>query len=277
MPSLWLAMALLAADGGGLRFEGSVAAGGGYDTNLLVIPGEEGLGSAVASLSATGGAAIDLSDSAFLYVGAALDGARFATLSDLDRTAAGASASLFVDIVGPLALVLGSTASFAWYADPARSGASITGRATLRYRPAGWLTTRLGYAHVLRTANDPVYGASFDRVFAEVESRLARDTWISVATFVERGDLTFYREIPPFTSTGSAALTGNEGATTAASAAIFEPYQSAATTLGIGLGFEQGLGAGLSLDLGATWRRTDTPDGTYSGPSASASVVWRWE
>jgi hypothetical protein len=183
-----------------------------------VTPGEEGLGSAVASLSATGGAAIDLSDSAFLYVGAALDGARFATLSDLDRTAAGASASLFVDIVGPLALVLGSTASHAWYAEPARSGASITGRATLRYRPAGWLTTRLGYAHVLRTADDPVYGASFDRVFAEVESRLARDTWISVTTFVERGDLTFYREIQPFVSTGTATLTGNERTTTAASA-----------------------------------------------------------
>ena len=65
MPSLLLALALLAADDGGSD-RGSVAAGGGYDTNLLVIPGEEGLGSAVASLTATGGAAIDLSDSAFL-------------------------------------------------------------------------------------------------------------------------------------------------------------------------------------------------------------------
>ena len=69
-------------------------------------------------------------------------------------------------------------------------------------------------------------------------------------------------------------MTGNEGTTTAASAAIFEPYQSAATTLGIGLGFEQGLGAGLSLDLRATWRRNER-HGT--GPSATASVVWRWD
>jgi hypothetical protein len=42
-------------------------------------------GSGSGSLTATGGAAIDLSDSAFLHVGASLDGARFATLSDLDR------------------------------------------------------------------------------------------------------------------------------------------------------------------------------------------------
>jgi len=58
MPSLWLAMALLAADGGGgLRFEGSVAAGGGYDANLLAAPGGESAGSPVASVSAAGGAA----------------------------------------------------------------------------------------------------------------------------------------------------------------------------------------------------------------------------
>ncbi len=253
MPALMLALALLAADDGGLRFEGSVAAGGGYDTNLLVAPGEEGLGSAVASLTATGGAAIDLSDSAFLYVGAALDGARFATLSDLDRTAAGASASLLVDLVGPLALVLGSTASYAWYTDPARSGASVTARISLRYRPLGWLTTRLGYVHVLRTARDPVYGSNFDRIFTDVEFRLARSTWISVAGFVERGDLTFYE------------------------VTTFEPYRAPATTVGIGLGFEQGLGGGFSVDLGATFRRTDTPDGAYSGPSATASVVWRWD
>jgi hypothetical protein len=277
MSALWLAMALLAADGGGLRFEGSVAAGGGYETNLLVAPGEEGLGSAVASLSATGGAAIDLTDWAFLYLGAALDSTRFATLSDLDRTAAGASASILVDLVGPLALVLGSTASHAWYADPARSGTSITVRTTLRYRPAPWLTTRLGYAHVLRTAADPVYGASFDRIFAEMEFQLARATWMSVATFVERGDLTFYREILPVASIATAASSTPGWTTTAAAGATYEPYRAPATTVGVGLGFEQGLGAGFSVDLGATWRRTDTPEGSYSGPSATASVAWRWE
>ena len=57
----------------------------------------------------------------------------------------------------------------------------------------------------------------------------------------------------------------------------FEPYRAPATTVGVGLGFEQGLGAGFSVDLGATFRRTETPDGSYSGPSASASVVWRWD
>ncbi len=270
MPALWLAMALLAADGGGLRFEGSVAAGGGYDTNLLVAPGEEGLGSAVATLSATGGAGVDLSDSAYLYFGAAVDGTRFPTLPDLDRTAAGASVSLLVDLVGPLALVLGSSGGYSWFADTARSGAALTGRATLRYRPLNWLTTRLGYAHVLRTAEDPVYGSNLDRIFGEVEFRLAQTTWISVATFGERGDGTYYRELP-------AVADATAPATTSAAVVTYEPYRAVATTLGIGVGFEQGLGAGFSFDLGATWRSTDTPDGAYSGPSASASVVWRWE
>ncbi|MGA8890354.1 MAG: hypothetical protein WB493_02210, partial [Anaeromyxobacteraceae bacterium] len=62
MTALWLALALLAAEGDGPRFEGSVAAGGGYDTNLLIAPGSDAAGSAVASVSATAGAAIDLSD-----------------------------------------------------------------------------------------------------------------------------------------------------------------------------------------------------------------------
>jgi hypothetical protein len=206
----------------------------------------------VASVSASGGAAIDLSDSVFLYVGAAVAGTKFPSLPELDRTSAGASASLLVDLVGPLALVLGTTAGFGWYADPARSGASVVARATLRYRPERWLTTRLGYAHILRTASDPVYGSSFDRLFGEVEFKVARATWISVAGFGERGDQTFYLE-------------------------GLEPYRAPATTLGAGIGFEQGLGGGFSVELGATWRTTSTPEGAYSGPSATAAVAWRWE
>ena len=86
MLALCLALALLATDGDGLRFEGSVAAGGGYDSNLLIAPGSDAAGSTIASVSASGGAAIDLSESAFLYVGATIDGAKFPTLPELDRT-----------------------------------------------------------------------------------------------------------------------------------------------------------------------------------------------
>jgi hypothetical protein len=276
MTALWLALALLAAESDGPRFEGSVAAGGGYDTNLLIAPGSDAAGSAVASVSASAGAGIDLSDSAFLYFGGAVDGTKFPTLPELDRTFAGASASLLVDLVGPLALVVGTTAGFGWFADPARTGASISGRATLRYRPENWLTTRLGYAHVLRTASDPVYGTNIDRLFGEVEFKVARTTWISLAGFGERGDQTFYVEIP---STSAATATTAAAAATATSAtvAVLEPYRAPATTLGAGIGFEQGLGGGFSVDLGATWRTTTTPDGSYSGPSATANVVWRWE
>lgn len=267
MLALCLALALLATDGDGLRFEGSVAAGGGYDSNLLIAPGTDAAGSTIASVSASGGAAIDLSESAFLYVGATIDGAKFPTLPELDRTSAGGSASLLVDLVGPLALVLGTSGGFGWYADPARSGATLAARATLRYRPLNWLTTRLGYSHTLRTASDPVYGSNIDRVFAEVEFRAARSTWFSIAAFGERGDLTFYQEILPAAGVSATAVT----------VTTFEPYRAPATTLGAGVGFEQGLGGGFAVDLGATWRRTDTPDGAYSGPSATANVVWRWE
>jgi len=264
MTSLWLVMALLASDGGGLRFEGSVAAGGGYDASLLVAPGNEAAGSAVASVSASGGAAFDLSDAASLYVGAALDGATFPTLPELDRTGAGAEATLLVDLVGPLALIVSPSASWSWYADPARSGASFIGRASLRYRPVAWLAIRLGYAHTLRTAADPVYGSNLDRLFSEVEFRVAQATWISLVTFGERGDGTFYRAL--------ATTPAIEGTRTA-----YEPYRAPSSTVGLGFGFEQGLGAGLAVDLGATFRRTNTPDGAFSGPAASASLRWRWD
>ncbi len=254
MPALWLALALLATDGDGLRFEGSVTAGGGYDSNLLVAPGEDGAGSAVATLAANGGASVDLSDALVLHVGATLDGTRFATLSELDRTSAGAGATLLVDVVGPLAVVVGATGAYGWFADPARSGATVIGRATLRWRPSPWLTTRAGYAHVERTAVDPVYAARYDRLLAELEFHPARATWISLAAFVERGTSTYYRELLP---------------------ATYEPYQAPSTTTGLGLGFEQGLGGGFSVDLGASWRRTGTPDGVYTGPSASAAITWR--
>lgn len=272
MPSLLLALMLLAGDGGGPRFEGSVAAGGGYDSNLLVAPGADAAGSTVASLSATGGVGLELSEDAFLYVGAALDGAKFPTLPELDRTGAGASASLLVDLVGPLAVVVGASGGYGWYADPARSGANLTGRVTLRYRPVAWLTTRVGYSHILRTAVDPVYGSNFDRIFGEVEFRPARSTWISVAAFGERGDTTFYREILPVEQATPTAATAAAVVET-----TFEPYRAPSTTTGLGLGFEQGLGDGFSVELGASWRRTTTPDGDYSGPSATASVVWRFD
>jgi hypothetical protein len=123
---------------------------------------------------------------------------------------------------------------------------------------------RLGYAHTLRTASDPVYGFNVDRLFTEVEFRLARTTWVSVAAFGETGDGTFYREI----------LAGTEISPTVTT---FEPYRAPSSTVGVGLGLEQGLGAGFSVDLGATLRRTSTPDGAQTGPAFSASVVWRWD
>ena len=57
----------------------------------------------------------------------------------------------------------------------------------------------------------------------------------------------------------------------------FEPYRAPSSTVGVGIGLEQGLGAGFSVDLGATLRRTTTPDGAQTGPAFSASVVWRWD
>ncbi|HQR29970.1 MAG TPA: hypothetical protein PLL32_06140 [Anaeromyxobacteraceae bacterium] len=268
MTSLLLALALLAADGGGPRFEGSVAAGGGWDGTLLIAPGAGSAGSAMGSVTATGGAGVELSEVAFLYVGGVLDGARFASLPELDRASAGAEATLLVDLVGPLALVVGSSGAWNWYADPARSGASVTARASLRLRPLRWLALRAGYGHAWRTAVDPVYATSIDRLFGEVEFRPFASTWLSLSAFGERGDLTFYEEILPSAS-GSGA--------TAATTSVFLPYRAPATTTGLGVGIEQGLGAGISLDLGASLRRTITPDGDVTGPSVNLAATWRFD
>ena len=87
---------------------------------------------------------------------------------------------------------------------------------------------------------------------------------ISVAAFGEAGDGTFYRELLP-------------GTTNTPTVTAFEPYRAPSSTVGVGLGLEQGLGAGFSVDVGASLRRTTTPDGAQTGPALSASVVWRWD
>jgi len=174
MSLLWLVMALLVADGGdGLRFEGSVAAGGGYDTSLLVAPGSGAAGSTVATAGASGGAAVDLDDAASLYLGARLDGAAFPELDGLDRSGAGIEASLCWDVLDPVALVLTPSATWNWYSDPARNGASLSVRLTLRAKPLSWLVVRAGYGHQLATAADPVHGLDLDRVFGGSSSASA--------------------------------------------------------------------------------------------------------
>jgi hypothetical protein len=267
MTSLWLALALLATDGGGPRFEGSVAAGGGYDGTLLIAPGAGSAGSTVGSVTATGGAGIEIGEAGFLYVGAVLDGARFPSLPELDRATAGGEATLLFDLVGPLALVVGGSGGWNWYADPARSGASATARASLRVRPLPWLVFRAGYGHTWRGALDPIYATSLDRVFAEVEFHPWTSTWISLSGFGERGDVTFYEEIVPAAAQASDATASVESS--------FLPYRAPATTTGAGIAIEQGFGAGFSLDLGASLRRTTTPDGDVTGPAVTLGITWR--
>ena len=265
MLALCLALALLATDGDGLRFEGSVAAGGGYDTNLLIAPGSDAAGSAVASVSASGGAAIDLSDSAFLYVGRRprrgevphAPGARPDVRGRLreparrPRRPPGARPRN----VRRLRVVRG----------PGAQRCILTARATLRYRPVNWLTTRLGYSHTLRTASDSVYGSNIDRVFAEVEFRAARSTWFSVAAFGERGD-------PPSTR----RLFQGRRSATAATVTTFEPYRAPATTLGVGSGSSRASEAGSP----STWCYMATNGHSRRHvlrPLRLCERVWRWE
>jgi hypothetical protein len=266
MTSLWLAMALLAVAGGdGLRLEGSVAAGGGYDASLLLAPGGGASGSAVATVGASGGAALDVSDDVSLYLGARLDGATFPGLPALDRTGAGAEASLLWRLAGPVALVLAPAVAWSWYADPARSGAAVAGRVTLRVKPLPWLVVRAGYAHQLRTAADPVHASDLDRVFAGAELLLSPGTWVALTGSADRGDQTFYREPSP-----------PPGGTAPVPAAL-EPYRAPATGLAASLGVDRELGAGLSLSLALTLQRVSTPAGSWSGPSAHGALAWRWD
>jgi hypothetical protein len=274
-------MALLLAEGGdGLRFEGSVAAGGGYDASLLVAPGSGATGSAVATAAASGGAAIDLGDEANLYLGARLDGAATPGIEGLDRGGAGVEASLGWDALGPVGLVLTPSATWNWYADPARSGGSLSVRLTLRVKPLGWLTVRAGYAHQLATAADPVFGYDLDRVFGGVEFRVGRGTWLALTGSGERGDQTFYRASVPPAGAATPVSHATVGSTPIVAGPIpvpSEPYRAVATTLGATVGLEQDLGSGLSADVCLAWRRIETPEGPYQGPSVFGAVVWRVE
>ncbi|HET8734175.1 MAG TPA: hypothetical protein VFM45_10445 [Anaeromyxobacteraceae bacterium] len=261
MGPIWLAILLVAADGGGPSLSGSVAASGGYDAALLVAPGVGAAGSAMASATATLGASFEPSPIVMLYAGAALDGSAFPSLPELGRTAAGAEASCLVDVAGPLSVVAGVSGGWSWYVDPARSGGSAAVRGSLVLRPAAWLAARAGYAHAWRTAADPIYGTSLDRLLAEVEFRPWRSTWLSLTAFGERGDATFYEEVAP-PSTG-------------ADAATFVPYRAPATTIGVLVGVEQGIGGGFSLEAAASLRRTDAPGGPTTGPAFTLAIVWR--
>jgi hypothetical protein len=258
----WLALALLAADGGGgLRIEGSVAAGGGYDSSLLLAAGGEAAGSTVATVAASAGVALDLGGEASLYIGARADGATFAALSALDRTGAGAEASLSWPIADGLALVVAPSAGWSWYGDPARSGATASARATLRARPWPALVLRAGYAHLLRTAADPVHAGEADRVYGGVELRLAPGTWLGLAASAERGDQAFYREIPA----------------TSAEPASWEAYRAPATEVGGALTLWVELGHGLSLDVTAALKRVSGEGTVLSGPALGAALAWRWD
>ncbi len=260
MSTLWLALALLATDGGGgPRFEGSVAAGGGWDAALLVAPGTGALGSAVGAVTATGGTAFDLAESMLLHVGTSLDGTRYPSLPELDNGAARAAATLYVGLADPLVLAVGFAAGYGWYADPARSGASLAARASLRWRPARPLTLRTGYAHVARWAADPVYGYDVDRIHADAEFQLGETTYLSLGASGERGDATFYAE-----ESGALDVTA------------YVPYRSPATTLGASVSLELGLGSGLFLETTAALRRTWTPEGAVTGPAGDVALGWRW-
>jgi hypothetical protein len=261
---LWLALVLLAADGGGSRVTGSVAAGGGYDASLLFAPGVGAAGSAVASVAASAGVEIEPSRPLHLYVGGMLDGEAFPSLPEIGRTSAGVEASGLLDVVGPLGLLLGASGWWAWYVDPERSGPSGNLRAALRLRAARWLALRAGDAHLWRGASDPVYTTSVDRLFGEVELRPWGSTWIFLSAFGERGDATFYAEAPAAT-------------TPAGTTAAFLPYRAPATTVGGGIGVEQGLGGGFALEAGLFLRRVDSPDGVSTGPSVNAALVWRFD
>jgi hypothetical protein len=259
---LWLAILLAAADGGGPSLSGSVAASGGYDAALLVAPGVGAAGSSMASATATLGASFEPSPSVMLYAGAALDGAAFPALPELGRTAAGAEVSCLVDVAGPLSVVAGTSGGWSWYVDPARSGGSAAVRGSLVLRPVGWLAARAGYAHAWRTAADPIYGTTVDRLLAEVEVRPWRSTWLSLTAFGERGDATFYEEIAP----AAASLTD---------ATTFVPFRAPATTIGALVGIEQGLGGGFSVEAAASLRRTDAPGGPTVGPAFTLAIAWR--
>ncbi len=270
---------LLAGIGGdpGPRFQASVGAGAGYDSNVdLASAGSNvaSFGTSTASVWAEAGFAFDLGSSTRLYTGVRYDGVDAFDASDLSYSAFGADFSVTRDLTDWLALIVTPTAGYALYGDPARSAVKASVRASLRAYPWSWLALRAGYERAQTWAADDVFSLGTNRILAGVEARLARRSYLALAYSLSSGDQVFYQP-------ESAVAQGSPQARGAAHRgagrfATIVPYKAAATENTFSLRGEQGIWKELYFTASYEYTLGSSQEGDYVVHSFFGSVGYRF-
>jgi hypothetical protein len=264
------ALTALALTAGDLEGQASVGAAVAWDSNLshstsaaMAVGGEYG-----AARGSLGG--MLLWETTSLYAGLRLEGESYPTLSDLSTASVGVEAALVQDLSGTVAVILVPSAARSWYGDPARDATTLTGRATLRWRPVEDLALRAFYAHASRSASDPAFSFERDQIGGSAEWRVASGTFLSLGYSVERGGEVFYR---PATTGGGGMGMGGHVMNTFGRAE--EAYRANATAHAVSPALEVRLGGDLLLEASYTWRSVSSSAGTYVSNLAMAGLTWR--
>lgn len=245
------ALAALALAATEARFESSVSAGGGYESNLNHAD-RSGLqeGAGFLALRAAGGVALDVGERTALYAGARLDGDHYPALADLSTGTVGVEASLLRELGERWAVVLSPHAFSSWAGDETRNLTGWGGQLAVRVRPVPRLALRASWGYTETSAEDPVFSSDRHRLGASVEVRAAERVYLSVGWSGERGDEVYYR--PP---TAPTVLSRMRGGPVSTFGEALEAYRAEADAHAVGPAVEIGLGE-------AAWLR--------------ASYVHRW-
>jgi hypothetical protein len=260
------ALVLAASDA---RLEASLAAGGGYETNLNHSAlAADAVGAGFLSLRGAGGVSLDWGERTGLYAGLRLDRDDYPSLSDLSTTAAGVEASLVRELGDRWAVSLAPAAAYAWSGDRSRDAATLGGRVTLRVKPVPALALRAFYGYARAAAEDPVFSSGRNRLGASVEWRLAERTWLSLAGAAERGDEVYYR---PLVTTQVMRRMG-QGPVSSFGESL-EAYSAQANALSVSPSLELGLGRAVHLRATYDWRLVRGDAGDFDSHTVFAGLV----
>jgi hypothetical protein len=225
------------------RLEGSLVAGGGYDSNLNHAEDAAlAVGAAFMSLRASAGVALDVGERTGLYTGLRLDGDHYPELADLTTGSVGVEGSLIRELGDRWAVVLAPIAFRSWSGDRSRDVTGVGGQLTIRVKPVRTVALRASYGHTSRDAEDPVFSSERDRVGASVEWRAAERVYLSLGYAAERGDEVYYRPV----STDTFMRRMGEGPVSSFGADQ-EAYSAAADAHAVTPGIEIGLGRAVHL------------------------------
>jgi hypothetical protein len=263
-----LAALLLAA--GDVRLETSLAAGGGYESNLNhAALGADAVGAGFLSLRGAAGLSLDQGERTGLYAGLRLDRDDYPSLSDLSTTTAGVEASLVRELGDRWAVALAPGASYAWSGDRSRDVAELGGRVTLRVKPVPSLALRAFYGYARGEAEDPVFSSERNRVGASVEWRVAARTYLSLGWAAERGDEVYYR---PVAATSQVMRRMGQGPVSSFGDAM-EAYSAQADVQTLSPSLEVGLGRAVHLRATYDWRVVRGDAGDFESHAVFGGLV----